>query len=92
MGLAVTNVSSLADYARVMAYLEGLTAVRAVSVRSLKGDGVVFGLQLIGSVENVDRAIRLGNLLQPDPRGRGQFATPEAAGARPVALAYRLQP
>jgi len=92
VGLAVTNVSSLADYGRVLSYLEGLTAVRSVSVRRLRDDTAVFGLQLIGSLENVDRAIRLGSLLQPETGARPDVSAPEAPGARPVVLVYRLLP
>ncbi len=92
IGLAVTNVSSLADYARVLAYLERLTAVRAVNVRRLRDDTAVFGLQLIGSLENVDRAIRLGSLLSPEAGARPDLPTIGVPGSRPVVLTYRLLP
>ena len=90
IGLAVRGISSVEDYGRVLAYLERLTAVRSVQVRSLSKDTVVFGLELIGSLENVDRAIRLGSLLSSDdtttPAGP-VTGTPET---RPVVLSYRL--
>lgn len=92
VGLAVTNISSLADYGRVLSYLQGLTAVRSVNVRRLQGDSAVFGLQLIGSLENVDRAIRLGNLLQPETGIPPDVSTPDTPGARRVMLVYRLLP
>ncbi len=92
VGLAVTNISSLADYGRVLAYLEGLTAVRSVHVRRLRDDTAVFGLQLIGSLENVDRAIRLGNMLRPETGAKPEFSTPGTSDARPVVLVYRLLP
>jgi hypothetical protein len=92
VGLAVTDVSTLADYGRVLAYLEGLTAVRSVRVRRLSNDTAVFGLQLIGSLDNVDRAIRLGNLLRPANGSAPQFPAPESPDSRPVVLAYRLLP
>lgn len=92
VGLAVTNISSLADYARTLSFLEGLTAVRSVSVRRLQDDTVIFGLQLIGSVENVDRAIRLANLLQPQTGARPDFSAPDSPDSRPVVLFYRLLP
>ena len=90
VGLAVRGVSSLRDYGRVLDYLEGLTAVRSISVRSLRNDTVVFGLELLGSVENVDRAIRLGSLLQADSAGAPDGPTPGLPDARPVLLNYRL--
>lgn len=90
IGLAVRGVSSLDDYGRVLAYLEQLTAVRSVSVRGLDDDTVEFGMRLIGSIENVDRAIRLGGML----RSEGPVVIdPDAGGvpgARPVMLSYRL--
>jgi hypothetical protein len=92
VGLAVTNISSLADYGRVLSYLEGLTAVRSVNVRRLQDDSAVFGLQLIGSLENLDRAIRLGNLLQPATGVGLPFSTSDMPGVRPVSLIYRLLP
>jgi hypothetical protein len=59
-------------------------------VRSLRNDTVVFGLELLGSVENVDRAIRLGSLLQADSAGAPDGPTPGLPDARPVLLNYRL--
>jgi hypothetical protein len=90
IGLAVHGVSSLEDYGRVLAYLEGLTAVRSVQVRALRGDTVVFGLELIGSIENVDRAIRLGSLLGSDETGAPNASAPDLPGMRRVLLSYRL--
>lgn len=90
VGLAVTGVGSYGDFERVLRFLEEVTAVEHVSVRSLKDDEVIFGLTLRGSLENVDQAIRLGGLLRADvdrPPG-----SPDAGGddERRVALAYRL--
>ena len=90
VGLAVRGVGSLEDYGRVLAYLEDLTAVRSVQVRALRGDTVVFGLELIGSIENVDRAIRLGSLLDADGTGDPDGSAAELPGMRRVLLSYRM--
>lgn len=92
VGLAVRGVESLGDYGRVLRYLEGLTAVRSVSVRRLSEDTVIFGLDLIGSLDNVDRAIRLGNILHPDADASPEAIAPDAPDTRPVLLTYRLAP
>lgn len=90
VGLAVHGVNSLEGYGRVLAYLEGLTAVRSVQVRALRGDTVVFGLALMGSIENVERAIRLGSLLDSDGTGAPDASAPDLPGMRRVLLSYRL--
>jgi hypothetical protein len=45
-------------------------------------------MSLIGSLENVDRAIRLGGLLQSE--GPVMLDPDAAGGERPVMLSYRL--
>jgi hypothetical protein len=88
IGLRVNGVDSLEAYARVLRYLEGLTAVRSVSLRQLGDESAEFGMSLIGSLENVDRAIRLGGLLQSE--GPVMLDPDAAGGERPVMLSYRL--
>lgn len=90
VGVAVRGIGSLSDYGRVLDYLEGLTAVKSVSVRRLRDETVVFGLDLIGSLDNVDRAIRLGNLLRPEAGATPDAIAPDAPDIRPVLLTYRL--
>lgn len=88
IGLRVNGVDSLEEYARVFKYLEALTAVREVFLRQLEDETAEFGMSLIGSVENVDRAIRLGGMLQSE--GPVMLDPDASGGARPVMLSYRL--
>jgi hypothetical protein len=92
VGLAVSGVGRYADYDRVLRFLQGLTAIERVSVRSVDGDVVVFGLGLRGSLDNVDQAIRLGGFLQAAPEQVPGGPAAAGGGERPVALAYRLGP
>ena len=91
VGLAVSGVSEYSEFARVLRYLQGLTAVERVAVRTLDDDQVVFGLSLRGNLENVDQAIRLGGILSPDENGAGAVPTTDSTDARRVAIAYRLK-
>jgi len=91
VGLAVSGVSDYGEFARVLRYLQGLTAVERVAVRALDNDHVVFGLELRGKLDNVDQAIRLGGVLSPNEDGAGTAPATAATDARRVALAYRLK-
>jgi hypothetical protein len=90
IGLEVRGVDSLDDYGRVLAYLERLTAVSSVSVRRLQDDTVEFGMRLIGSLQNVDRAIRLGGVLRSEGPVTADPDAVDTVGGRPVMLSYRL--
>jgi hypothetical protein len=92
VGLAVAGVADFDDFGRVLRFLQGLTAVERVSVRSLEEDQVVFGLELRGNLDNVDQAIRLGGVLEPDDMRPGGLPPADGGDQRPVALAYRLAP
>ncbi|MGB5210927.1 MAG: DUF2066 domain-containing protein [Gammaproteobacteria bacterium] len=94
IGLSVAGINSLEEYARVNRYLEGITAIESIGLRQLQDDIAVFGLRLRGSLDNVDRAIRLGGVLLPAERGdqMGQGALVSGPGdTRPVVLSYRLR-
>lgn len=93
VGLAVSGLDSLSDYGRVLRHLEGVTAIDSVAVRRLQDDTAEFGIRLRGSLDNVDRAIRLGGLLRPGVRTRplDPQAQDTASDIRPVALNYRLK-
>ncbi|MGD8976101.1 MAG: DUF2066 domain-containing protein [Gammaproteobacteria bacterium] len=96
IGIAVSGIRSLEDFARVSDYLGGLTAIDSMAPRRLDGDTAVFGVRLRGSLDNVDRAIRLGGLLRPDetpiPPGPEVGTTAEGDNEiRRVALSYQLR-
>lgn len=92
VGLAVAGVADFDDFGRVLRFLQGLTAIERVSVRSLDEGEVVFGLELRGNLDNVDQAIRLGGVLEPDELRPGGLPAADSGDQRPVALAYRLAP
>lgn len=93
VGLAVSGLESLSDYGRVLRHLEGVTAIDSVAVRRLQDDTAEFGIRLRGSLDNVDRAIRLGGVLQPETGTRPPATQPPDASSdiRSVALSYRLK-
>jgi hypothetical protein len=96
IGIAVSGIRNLEDYARVSQYLGSLTAIVSMAPRRLDGDTAVFGARLRGSLDNVDRAIRLGGMLRPDESpappvpdaGSGPDVDSEI---RRVALSYQLR-
>jgi hypothetical protein len=94
IGLSVAGIRNLEDYARVSRYLEGITAIASLGLRQLQDDTVIFGLRLRGSVDNVDRAIRLGGVLQPAERVEQPGPGSQSGGSgdtRPVILSYQLR-
>lgn len=77
----VSGIRSLADYARILAYLDSLDQVNRVDVTHVRGDGVSFRLDARGGREGVRQVIALGRtLVEADP-GEGS-----------AALRYRLAP
>lgn len=67
----VVGLDSVEDYARVMLFLERLTAVQALSLERLEGDAAVFRLVLRGSTEALAESIALGRLLERNLAGSG---------------------
>ena len=57
--MSVDGVLSTSDYARVVSYLEGLTAVRNVSVRKLSGTRIELELFIDGTVSQLIDSIAL---------------------------------
>ncbi len=87
VGLKVTGVSSVEDYARVTKYLAGLDLVSRVEVERVTGDSVFMQLALLGDAKRLAQHIRLGTTLEQVPTVPG---TPVAAKDNP--LVYRLLP
>ena len=61
--MSIDNVSSLADYARVMNYLESLDPVAAVQVAKLEGSTVRFRIKVRGQVHGLIQTLTLGKTL-----------------------------
>lgn len=92
--VAVDGVTGLDAYAKVLAYLNGLTPVRAVRVLKVEQGSVYYSIDVHGSLDNLQSAALLGGLLAP---GDAATAVPAATGAAPAAvpaapLRYRYQP
>ncbi len=62
--LTVTDVDSLAGYARAMKYLESLDLVSRVQVARVYSDEVMFDLDVRGDVKGLEQAIALGGVLR----------------------------
>lgn len=79
--MEIAGVSDLAAYARVRSYLESLSAIESVSVRSVKGQVLELDLKLTGPVRSLERSIALGRVLAPQT-GMQETAVPlgEIAG------------
>ena len=65
VSISVSGVDSLADYARLSAYLRGLTAVVDVQVEQVAGAEIDYALQLSGSLEDLTRTVTIGTVLEP---------------------------
>jgi hypothetical protein len=63
--LAIRDVRGFDDYARVVQHLEGLSIVEAVSVEQLLDDRLIVALTTRGSADVLDRALALGNVIEP---------------------------
>lgn len=85
--LAVQGVTSLDAYAKVLAYLNALTPVRAVHVQGMEQGSAYFSLDSHGSLDNLRSALVLGGLLAP-----ADAAGPPAASVAPGATAVSAEP
>ena len=66
--IAISGVTDLADYARVLDYLEGLSPVDAVYVTRVDGDRLELALVVQGSRERLDGVIGVGSVLRARDR------------------------
>lgn len=65
VSISVSGVDSLADYARLSAYLEGLTAVVSAQPQRVDGAEIDYALQLNGSIDDLTRTVSIGTVLEP---------------------------
>jgi len=65
VSVSVTGINSVDAYAKVLAYLSGLTAVKSVQVTRVANGTVAFSLDTRGSLDNLLQATLLGDVLKP---------------------------
>ncbi len=63
--IEVRGVNSLADYARIDAYLEALTSVTDLQLTQVSGPTLQYTLQLNGSLQDLTRTVSIGSVLEP---------------------------
>ena len=63
--IEVSGVDSLADYARVDAYLAALTSVAGMRLVQVNGPRLTYRLQLNGSLQDLTRTVVIGSVLEP---------------------------
>lgn len=63
--IEVSGVDSLADYARINAYLETLTSVAGLQLTQVSGSTLQYALQLNGSLQDLTRTVSIGSVLEP---------------------------
>lgn len=93
----VDGITDLDGYAKVLAYLSGLTPVRGVRVKRLAQGDAFFSVDAHGSLDNLNSALTLGGLLLPEGSAAPTAATATTATAATVAamaptLRYRYSP
>ena len=90
--LSVQGVTSLDIYAKVLAYLSGLTPVRAVRLQRMAQGNAYFTLDAHGTLDGLQSALVLGGLLTPAdksaPAAAGIAAATSATAAEPLAYSY----
>jgi hypothetical protein len=67
--IEVSGVDSLADYARINAYLETLTSVAGMQLTMVSGSTLQYALRLNGSLQDLTRTVSIGSVLEPAAGG-----------------------
>ena len=83
----VAEVNNLYDYGRVLGFLEGLNAVRAVQLTELRDGQLQLRLRFDGEPDTLERAIAIGRILTPVNAGYDSYGQP-VVGER---YYYRLE-
>jgi uncharacterized protein len=92
VALQVDGITSLDAYAKVLAYLGGLTTVRAVHVQHVAGGSVYYSLDIHGNLDNLESALLLGGLLSDVGTAAPAATSAQAAAAIPAPLHYSYTP
>jgi len=87
LGLTVRQVDNLDEYARVLSYLQSLTAVESVEPEEVRGNELSLRVQVAGSRDVLEQAIALGHILE---RVDEEPARIEDLTAGATRLIYRL--
>lgn len=64
--LHISGLQSLSAFADAKKYLESLAPVKSASIDQISGDKVSFKVQLVGSIQDLQQAIRLDHVLRAD--------------------------
>ncbi|MDE2090940.1 MAG: DUF2066 domain-containing protein [Gammaproteobacteria bacterium] len=80
--VSVSGINSVDVYAKVLAYLSGLTSVKGVQVTQVGKGTVYFSLDTRGSLDNLRQTMLLGGLLK-----QVTLAAPVATAAAPATAA-----
>jgi hypothetical protein len=67
--IEVSGVDSLADYARINAYLDTLTSVAGLQLTRVSGSTLQYALRLNGSLQDLTRTVSIGSVLEPAAGG-----------------------
>ena len=85
--LRVLGIAQLADYAAVLAHLQGLQFVEQVDLSAVSGQELSFALRFEGDIGDLERSLQLGGLLVESERSP-LSATPDRADEPPSGLNF----
>ncbi len=77
--VSVSGIGNVAAYAKVLAYLSGLTPVKSAQVTRVDNQTVYFSLDTRGDTSNLQHAVLLGGLLKPVALEAASSVLPAAA-------------
>ncbi|MGH8397700.1 MAG: DUF2066 domain-containing protein [Gammaproteobacteria bacterium] len=77
--VSVSGVTDVAAYAKVLAYLSGLTPVKSAQVTQVNNQTVYFSLDTRGDLSNLQHAVLLGGLLKPAASAAASSVLPTTA-------------
>ena len=87
--LTVRQVDNLDEYARVLSYLQSLTAVESVEPEEVRGDELNLRVQVAGGRAVLEQAIALGHILEKVDEEPARIEDLTTGATR---LTYRLTP
>jgi hypothetical protein len=80
--LRVLDVTTPADYGRVMSYLETVSSLQSVDVESLERGTLTVRVAARGDARVLERVLALGGVLRPDSAGGALVFRIASAGGR----------